>query len=49
MAHGNTIFHQMLKLIPRHLLGKLDEIENLINVVKVLRFTNDTMQKIDAT
>jgi hypothetical protein len=27
----------------------LDEIENIINVVKVLRFTIDQMQKIDAT
>ena len=24
MAHCNTIFHQMLKLIPRHVLGKLE-------------------------
>ena len=27
----------------------LDEIENIINVVKVLRFTIDQMQEIDAT
>jgi hypothetical protein len=31
----------------RHL--SLDELENVINVVKVLRFTLDQMQKIDAT
>ena len=24
MAHCNTIFHQMLKLIPRHHFGKLE-------------------------
>ena len=24
MAHCNTIFHQMLKLIPRHYFGKLE-------------------------
>ena len=45
---GYQVMDKYLKSRKRRQLS-LDEIENIINVVKVLRFTIDRMQEIDAT
>ncbi len=45
---GYQVLDKYLKSRKRRELS-LDELENIINVVKVLRSTIDTMQEIDAT